>query len=266
MSVISLIFMYYSVGVTISGALIIILTAFLVNVSGARIYGLSFSGGPESWIYISSLTQALFPNVTSAENITPEYVNTVYMANRPTQALANATGIAMWFKVARETNVKARDMMIALLLAIVVANLVAWPLIIKVYYSVGASKTIRGTPESWWFPYLADPTTWRSLPAVKPWWPQALAGAIVIGILSYLRMRFVWWPFDPVGAFIGINYAIVEPFSFFIAWLIKLLVIRFGGMKVHDEMLIPFAVGTVIGNALCWFIGGVAALPRYLAG
>ena len=264
MSVISLILMYYSVGVTLSGALVILLTAFLVNLSGARIFGLSFSGGPSSWIYLSSLTHFLFPNVTGAENITPEYVNTVYMANRPTQAVGNAPGIAMWFKIAKDVDIRARDMFIAMLIAIVVANVIAWPVIVKIYYSVGAAKTVRGTPESWWFPYLAEPSTWRSLPAVRPWWPHALAGAVIVGILSYLRMRFVWWPFDPVGAFIGINYAIVEPFSLFVAWLIKLLVIKFGGMRIHDEFLIPFAVGTIIGSALCWFVAGVAALPRYI--
>ncbi|RLF14199.1 MAG: hypothetical protein DRJ66_06500, partial [Thermoprotei archaeon] len=111
-----------------------------------------------------------------------------------------------------------------------------------------------------------EPATWQSRPGVRPWWPQALAGAIIIGILSYLRMRFVWWPFDPIGVYIGVGSATPQPFTPFVAWLIKYLVIKFGGMRVHDEILIPFVAGVGVGSALCWFVGGIAVIPRYIIG
>ncbi|MCD6095378.1 MAG: hypothetical protein J7J99_02285, partial [Thermoprotei archaeon] len=260
-----LLFMLYSVGVTLAGAAVIILTYFLLNMSGARIYGLSLSGAPGDWMYLPDLTMYLFPNIASAAQVTPDYVNTMFMTNRATGVIAlHGPSIAMWYKIAKDVDIKPRDMFWALFIAFLVSSLLVWPVSLKVYYMVGQANTVRGNLEAWWVPFLIDPATWQSRPGVRPWWPQALAGAIVIGILSYLRMRFVWWPFDPVGVYIGIGSATPEPFTPFVAWLIKYLVIKFGGMRVHDEMLIPLVAGIGVGSALCWFVGGIAAIPRYI--
>ena len=260
-----LLFMLYSVGVTLAGAAVIILTYFLLNMSGARIYGLSLSGAPNDWMYLPSLTMWLFPNITSAEQVTPDYVNTIFMSNRPTLVVANhSAGIAMWYKIAKDVGVKPRDMFWALFIALLVSSLLVWPVTLKVYYTVGQANTVRGNLESWWVPLFMDPATWQTKPSTRPWWPHALAGAIIVGILSYLRVRFIWWPFDPIGVYIGVGHATPQPFTPFVAWIIKYLVIKFGGMRVHDEMLIPLVAGISVGSALCWFVGGIAIIPRYI--
>lgn len=46
----------------------------------------------------------------------------------------------------------------------------------------------------------------------------------------------------------------------------KYLVVKFGGMRVQDEVLISLVAGVSIDSALCWFIGGVVALPKYIGG
>ena len=260
-----LLFMLYSVGVTLAGAAVIILTYFLLNMSGARIYGLSLSGAPNDWMYLPGLTVYVFPNTTSAEQVTPDYVNTIFMSNRPTLLVANhSAGIAMWYKIAKDVDIKPRDMFWALFIALLVSSLLVWPITLKMYYMVGQANTVRGNLESWWVPLFVDPVTWQTKPSMRPWWPHALTGAILVGILSYLRVRFVWWPFDPIGVYIGIGHATPEPFTPFVAWLVKYLVIKFGGMRIHDEMLIPLVAGIGVGSALCWFVGGIAAIPRYI--
>ena len=49
-----LLLMLYSVGASLAGAALIILTFFILNMSGARIYGLSLSGAPNDWMYLQA--------------------------------------------------------------------------------------------------------------------------------------------------------------------------------------------------------------------
>ncbi len=262
----ALLLMYYSVGTSITGALLILLTYFLIHMSGARIYGLSLGGEPADWMYLPSITMYAFPNIVSVEQVTPEYVNTMLMTNRPTECMACATDVALWLKISKDVGVRPRDMYLAMTIAMAVASVVVWPYVLKLYYKIGIAGTVRGTLQTWWVPRFMNPETWQTIPGIRPWWPHALAAAVIVGILSYLRMRFVWWPFDPVGVYLGVNNSTPNPLPYFVAWIIKYLVIKFGGMRVHDEMLIPIVAGMIVGSALCWFVGGVAALPQYLKG
>ncbi len=77
-------------------------------------------------------------------------------------------------------------------------------------------------------------------------------GAAFTGLLAYLRMRYVWWPFHPVG------YAMSNTFTssnmwtpFFLAWLAKVVLTRAGGMKLYRRGM-PFFLGLIAGD----FIGG----------
>ncbi|RLF20094.1 MAG: hypothetical protein DRZ82_03570 [Thermoprotei archaeon] len=260
-----LMFWLYAAGLPLAGAVLAILTYFLGNMSGARIYGLSFSIGPVDWMYLPSLTMYLFPNVTTTEQVTPEYANTIFTCGWPTGWLNyNAPSFAMWYRVAKDVGVKPRDMFWALFIAFLAASLLSYPVALKVYYKVGMASSVRGIlePDANW---LIDPATWQTWPAMKPWWPNALIGAVIIGVLSYLRVRFIWWPFDPVGVYVGLHNNETIPMVWFVAWLIKYLVIKFGGMRAHDGILVPLVAGISAGTALCWFIGGIAALPKYLA-
>ena len=90
-------------------------------------------------------------------------------------------------------------------IAMAVASVIVWPYVLKIYYTIGVSHTVRGTLQSWWIPRFMEPERWQTMPAVRPWWPHALLGAAIIGILSYLRVSFVWWPIDPVGVILGKN-------------------------------------------------------------
>jgi len=77
-------------------------------------------------------------------------------------------------------------------------------------------------------------------------------GAGFTGLLAYLRTRYVWWPFHPVG------YAMSNTFTssnmwtpFFLAWLAKVVLTRAGGMRLYRRAL-PFFLGLIAGD----FLGG----------
>jgi hypothetical protein len=70
---------------------------------------------------------------------------------------------------------------------------------------------------------------------------------MVLG-LRVLRGAFIWWPFHPAGYALAVSYAMdYFWFAFFVSWFIKLLIVRFGGMKAHNAG-VPFFLGLILGD------------------
>jgi hypothetical protein len=76
------------------------------------------------------------------------------------------------------------------------------------------------------------------------------AGAGVMTLLNLVRYRFTWWPFHPVGfALSGTMFARLESCTIFIAWLIKFLMLKVGGVAFYRRSK-PFFIGMLIGYVL----------------
>lgn len=82
-------------------------------------------------------------------------------------------------------------------------------------------------------------------------------GSLFVIFLSFMRSLFLWWPFHPAGYALAVSYA-MDYFWFcvFIAWAVKALLIRYGGMKVHNQF-VPFFLGLVLGD---YTVGSLWAL------
>jgi hypothetical protein len=75
-------------------------------------------------------------------------------------------------------------------------------------------------------------------------------GAVVCLLFGMLRLRFPWWPFHPVGYILSNSLPLAYGlFPFFIAWVVKVLVTRYGGLRLYRATL-PLAVGLVVGDLL----------------
>lgn len=75
-------------------------------------------------------------------------------------------------------------------------------------------------------------------------------GATVVGLLTIARSRFLWFPLHPLGYLVAPGYPITRLwFSFFLGWLIKTLIMRFGGGDTYVRVR-PFMIGLILGN-LC---------------
>mgnify|MGYP000164957254 CR=1 FL=1 len=263
---INLFILYYAAGVSPFGAFLIILQYFLLGLSVARIYGLSPIGSID-WEYLFTLPELAYYNITG---LSPEFVNAMALGQRAcTGELAfNASYAAMFFRIAKDVGISPRDIFIALLIGALIGGILQWFVALKFLYTVGYGSLPRGFRES--FQGVWMPTNIMTYPGERPWWPQLLVGLALTGVLSYLRARFVWWPIDPVGAALGFGYLfgvptgmfldVLQPFVPLIAWIIKYLVIKTGGARVHDNILVPFAAGVLSGVAICWFVGGIAIL------
>jgi hypothetical protein len=92
-----------------------------------------------------------------------------------------------------------------------------------------------------------------------------VGGATVALALGLLRARFWWWPLHPVGYLAancwGMHWYYMP---FFIGWLGKTLVTRYGGLTLYRHT-IPLAVGLISGsmiNQMVWAIYHVATFGR----
>ena len=75
-----------------------------------------------------------------------------------------------------------------------------------------------------------------------------LAGGFFTWFLMAMRSYFIWWPFHPVGYVVSGSWAgSWFWFPIFIAWLLKWLILRHGGLRSHRKAK-PFFFGLIIGE------------------
>jgi hypothetical protein len=94
-----------------------------------------------------------------------------------------------------------------------------------------------------------------------------VGGAAVVFVLKSLRGAFVWWPFHPAGYALAVSYAMdYFWFAFLLSWLFKVLIVRYGGMKMH-RAAVPFFLGLILGDyvagSLWAIIGPLTGIATY---
>jgi hypothetical protein len=81
-----------------------------------------------------------------------------------------------------------------------------------------------------------------------------VGGMLVTFVLATMRLRFWWWPLHPVG-YLASNVWGTQTWwcPMFIGWLVKLLVIRYGGLRLYQRTM-PAAVGMILADRLLSFV------------
>jgi hypothetical protein len=109
--------------------------------------------------------------------------------------------------------------------------------------------------------------TWLGAPRGTNWYAclAMLVGSAMTVFLTYMRTRLVWWPFHPAGFAVSGSWsmALLCP-SIFVGWLIKAVLLRYGGMTsfrpaasfFHGLILGAFTMGSF------WSLLGIALHRR----
>jgi hypothetical protein len=163
-----------------------------------------------------------------------------------------------------------RRLAIAIGLAVVVGFLVTIYFVLQWCYHYGA-----GNFRSWYFSAgggaggMAFDTVVRQLrnPESTDWTKLALfaVGAAAYSLLSLCHYRFYGWPLHPVGLTISTLWMMqLIGFSVFVAWLLKSVILRLGGIHLFRRLR-PFFIGLIVGFFLgigisygvdaVWFFG-----------
>jgi hypothetical protein len=171
-------------------------------------------------------------------------------------------------KMADRTRTSQREVFVGALFAGALGMLASMWAFIHLGYQLGtAAKFTSG--HGYGFDVYNRMAQWVTAPS--PGQPGAVAGMgagfIAALILIALRARFFGWPFHPIGYAISGSWSMnLVWLPLFIAWLAKLAVLRYGGLRLYRTAL-PFFLGLILGDCtmgtLWSLIGLLLGTPTY---
>ena len=156
-------------------------------------------------------------------------------------------------KLAEEMGPRKRPLFWAILLSVVVSIVGSIWLVMKLSYESGGINLnqwffVGGpvVPFNYITPILNTPTE-----AVWSGWLFKGIGALAMGLLMIARQRLLWWPVHPLALPIcGLLTTNQIFFSVFLAWLIKAVMLKYGGPKLYRSSR-PFFLGLILGQFVC---------------
>jgi len=156
------------------------------------------------------------------------------------------------FKLYEAVGRRATGLWPAMVASILVGSVLSCVTQLHFYYDLGAAAGLRGGQVPLWI----GGETWRELAArmmspTPPNWHSGAATALgaaftFCGML--LSTRVLWWPIHPAGYAVSASWAMERLWCpLFIAWLVKSLVIRYGGNRAFLRA-VPYAFGLILGD------------------
>lgn len=170
------------------------------------------------------------------------------------------------FKLAEQTRSDYRRWFWGMAIFGMIAGLVAFWAILHLMYDYGAraKSTMTFGPEAY-----TRLEGWLKTPKFGSF-PAAIA--IAVGFLSasalqFMRVRYAWWPFHPLGYAVTASWEINLLWApLFMAWVFKSVILRYAG-RVGFQRSIPFFIGLILGQfvigSLLNIYGIIMGVPTY---
>jgi hypothetical protein len=177
------------------------------------------------------------------------------------------------FKIAERVEGRYRPLFFAMLFALVYGALSAFWAMLDQNYRVGAAERIAppnvnlifgGEPWNRMIGWVRSPS-----PPQQQINTQVAIGVgfMVTLVLNVLRLRVGWFPFHPVGYAVSSSWSLgLLWLPLMVAWIIKLLLLRYGGLKAYRHWL-PLFLGIILGECVIgsmWTLVGITFdMPTY---
>lgn len=160
------------------------------------------------------------------------------------------------YKIASETKTDPREIfkiqIVTLILASILSVIIGW-------YTIGVQGLVNwrhGWTTSWdgalnnGFGTGKDVVTWTAIDP-RDYGP-VIVGTILGAVLMFLRTTFAWFIINPIAVPLLTILNFYGSLSFTIAFILKLLVMKIGGIRVYSKYGVPIAVGLFFG-AFIWY-------------
>ncbi len=160
------------------------------------------------------------------------------------------------YKLDTEAKTRLKGVILIVTLAILVGMVVgAWSELV-LCYKYGANSLCTWRREQAHLPFKNLSTLVQNPLLVKSSMPSLFIGigTAVVLLFSYLRMRFIWWPFHPIGYALSMALGIWS--MLFFGWLFRLVIFRLGGTKGYRRAL-PFFLGLILGDFIMFGFWGL---------
>jgi hypothetical protein len=231
----------------------------LVAVVYARVRG--EIGAPLLWLFpfympknVILYTLGSAPLAASGAATLPAFAMLTFLARGyfPTMIGYQLEGL----ELARRGGIKPRAISAIIISALIVGFALGWYFHLAPYYQYGAQYLRGGI---WGSGMAVQEYTWAAnwLDSPKPadparTWATVGGGGLAL-VLMLLRQHLVGFPFHPLGYAITCSYGSLIWFSFLLVWLLKSLVLRYGGMALYRRT-VPGFLGLALGH---YFVAGV---------
>lgn len=156
------------------------------------------------------------------------------------------------YKFSDEVNIKRRNitwvLIIAFILAAIVGYVFALPLIYKIGFNNVEDYRKNVSTTVWYHMWIPD--------KIATYWRSIAVGAIIVFICGILKTRFLWWRLNGLAfGLSGSSWMGVFWGPFFLVWIIKGLIMRYGGTHL-EKRLRPLFLGMVMGSVIMSIISG----------
>jgi hypothetical protein len=238
----------------------------IVVLAVALVYGRlrAETGVPLLWLFPVSMQKSVFfytfgsgPFLASGQATLPIWGVFTLLARGYFPEMTGYQVEAM--ELARRTGLRASRVALALCLAVIAGFAVGWFNHLTPYYHYGAQQVVGGA--GIWGTWVAIPEyrtvlgymSQPKLPDISRIWATCVGGLIVAGIFL-VRLRFAGFLLHPLGYAMTCCAGDLIWGSFVIVWIVKSLVLRYGGMPLYRNT-VPFFLGLALGH---FAVAGVA--------
>ncbi len=187
----------------------------------------------------------------------------IWTSENRTFVMASA---ANGLKLATEVRLRGRRLLVGMLVALAVA------IVSSVWLTLRHAYLEGGTVLQWWF-FRYNPRFvygWAADTATNPPRPHvggmglAGAGAAMFLLFASLRQRFTWWPFHPAALAVAATWSMDQIWLMcLVAWLCKLLALRYGGLRTYRaarSVFLGLILGQFVTNGLWLFVDHFAGM------
>lgn len=162
------------------------------------------------------------------------------------------TSSANFFALGERFKINFKKIIISSVIAVIIGIFASFISIIMIAYKYGGIN-LGGWQFTNYVPYTIN---WVKEYILHPYnfgkyeFSFFLIGAFLYIILNFLRLRFIGFPIHPIGLTIAATIPIYFIwFSIFIGWLLKFLILKYGGQKLYKTLQVLF-IGIIIGAFL----------------
>ena len=126
---------------------------------------------------------------------------------------------------------------------------------------INVARSVSYLPDFTWA-YVASRVEENAGPNGLGWLIRLIGAGVMTGLLLMQR-RFLWWPLHPLGFVVSMDRVMDTAwFPVFLAWLIKTVLLKYGGLKAYQS-LIPVFYGLILGQFVA---GGFWLIVDYFTG
>lgn len=248
--------------------LLFLILLYFALIGHARIWG---ETGQWPAVAGVDLPRQLTLTVAYASGVPNPWPSTTWWATKAATRITHHIPQATWFpwavlstyKLARDTGTSERDLFIGQLLAAFLASFIGLYLGLALLYAYGADTVLT---RIWYVKARpAEITRVREVGGVisaegvldATGIGHFIAALVIVGGLWFMRAKFPWFFFTPVALFF---YSGMWFLSSFPALILKLLVLKVGGMTFYEKYAVPFAIGLLVGISFgAFLLGSIAA-------